>query len=151
MSPIKNSLKPSKPSKTSKSTPAQLEAAARYRLKNRTQLQGKARERMAQYRKQLKNNPQGLEEYQTRAREADARYRERHGERVYCRQADKRATAFVAKYGADAWLKRNRNSMRRESVERRRREDDRGGEEGSGGEEGDEEGMDGDEEGTDGE
>ncbi|KAK7030584.1 hypothetical protein R3P38DRAFT_2774905 [Favolaschia claudopus] len=115
--PIKNT---SRPSKSTKSTPAQLEAAARYRQKNQSHLQGQARERMAQHRKRLKDNPQQLAEYRARARQADGRYRARHGERVYCRQADKRATDFVKKYGADAWLKRNRNSLRREAEERRR-------------------------------
>ncbi|KAK7012311.1 hypothetical protein R3P38DRAFT_3210170 [Favolaschia claudopus] len=127
------------PPKSRKSTPAQLEAAARYRERNKSQLQAKARDRMALHRKNVKDNPNKLEEYQARARRADARYRERHGERVYCRQADKRATAFVKKYGAEVWLKRNRKSMQREREDEERPQ----GDEGYGGEEGDEEGEEG--------
>ncbi|KAK7039752.1 hypothetical protein R3P38DRAFT_2769897 [Favolaschia claudopus] len=143
--PIKTS---DMPPKSRKSTPAQLEAAARYRER---------------HRKNVKDNPNKLEEYQARARRADARYRERHGERVYCRQADKRATcdlrstkrvrggrmpvivsvmgsgAFVKKYGAEVWLKRNRKSMQREREDEERPQ----GDEGYGGEEGDEEGEEG--------
>ncbi|KAK7039761.1 hypothetical protein R3P38DRAFT_3181568 [Favolaschia claudopus] len=155
------------PPKSRKSTPAQLEAAARYRERNKSQLQAKARDRMALHRKNVKDNPNKLEEYQARARRADARYRERHGERVYCRQADKRATCDLRstkrvrggrmpvivsvmgsgsivdkrtnKYGAEVWLKRNRKSMQREREDEERPQ----GDEGYGGEEGDEEGEEG--------
>ncbi|KAK7023750.1 hypothetical protein R3P38DRAFT_3187803 [Favolaschia claudopus] len=94
-------------------TPAQLAAMARYRVKNQAALREKARERMARRRALLAENPEDRAQYRERARAADARYREGKAGRLRSRQVDRRAMAYIEKYGPNSWLER---AARREKI-----------------------------------
>ncbi|KAK7020037.1 hypothetical protein R3P38DRAFT_3198594 [Favolaschia claudopus] len=90
-----------------KSSVAQLKAAARYRERNKAELQTKARQRMALRRARLAELPgEEREAVRLKARASDARYRRRHAPSLASRQTDRRAMAYISKHGCDAWLKR---------------------------------------------
>ncbi|KAK6977459.1 hypothetical protein R3P38DRAFT_3237206 [Favolaschia claudopus] len=88
-------------------TAAQLAAMTRYRDRNQSKLREKARERMSRRRADLAQDAEGKARYQERAREADARYRERNAGRLRSKQVDRRAMAYIQKYGAGSWLARD--------------------------------------------
>ncbi|KAK7050420.1 hypothetical protein R3P38DRAFT_3173788 [Favolaschia claudopus] len=91
-------------------------AASRYGAisrQNQAALREKARERMARRRALLAENPEDRAQYRERARAADARYREGKAGRLRSRQVDRRAMAYIEKYGPNSWLER---AARREKI-----------------------------------
>ncbi|KAJ7036052.1 hypothetical protein C8F04DRAFT_1258425 [Mycena alexandri] len=83
---------------------AQLEALARYRTKNKPELQRKARERMARRRAKLRASPELDAQYKATAREDSARYRAAHGAALAVKQRERRSKRSIAKIGYDKWL-----------------------------------------------
>ncbi|KAK7057366.1 hypothetical protein R3P38DRAFT_3168889 [Favolaschia claudopus] len=87
-----------------RSTIAQLQAANRYREKNKDILRAKARERMARRRARLADNSEEKSQYRERARSASARHRVKNAGRLASRQADRRALAYIKENGVESWL-----------------------------------------------
>ncbi|KAK6992472.1 hypothetical protein R3P38DRAFT_3226093 [Favolaschia claudopus] len=99
------------------STKAQLQAATRYRERNKEVLREKARERMARRRAKLADGSEGNSHYQQRARAASARYRLKNRGRLASRQADRRALEYIKENGVHSWLDRKQSPpTRRKSL-----------------------------------
>ncbi|KAJ7039009.1 hypothetical protein C8F04DRAFT_1255169 [Mycena alexandri] len=86
-----------------KVTNAQRAASLRYRERNKTELQRKARERMARRRAELKKSDEAWASYRAKAQEDAARYRARHAEDLALNQCSYRSRKSIAKIGFKAW------------------------------------------------
>ncbi|KAK7055628.1 hypothetical protein R3P38DRAFT_3170302 [Favolaschia claudopus] len=107
-----------------KSSVAQLNAAARYREKNKSALQAKARERMARRRALVADLPdEERQALRRNARASDARYRRRHASTLASRQTDRRAMRYISKHGCDAWLRRRDGEQPGDEEEEEEEED----------------------------
>ncbi|KAJ7018736.1 hypothetical protein C8F04DRAFT_1277259 [Mycena alexandri] len=94
---------PIKAPKMGKTSDAQRAATSRYRERNKSELQRKARERMAKRRAELKKSEETWAAYTAKAREDAARYRSANAEALALGQAARRAKRSIEKRGFAAW------------------------------------------------
>ncbi|KAJ7045339.1 hypothetical protein C8F04DRAFT_1248758 [Mycena alexandri] len=76
---------------------------SRLTTRNKTELQRKARERMARRRAELKKSDEAWASYRAKAQEDAARYRAQHAEDLALNQCSYRSRKSIAKIGFKAW------------------------------------------------
>ncbi|KAF8156267.1 hypothetical protein K438DRAFT_1942840 [Mycena galopus ATCC 62051] len=81
-------------------------SSAAYRSRNVDDLREKARVRMAAHRQRLKQHDLDWEKQKERARASDKKYHERHAEHLAHKQRLRRQSAYIAKYGEQAYIER---------------------------------------------
>ncbi|KAJ7043424.1 hypothetical protein C8F04DRAFT_1250864 [Mycena alexandri] len=86
-----------------KTSDAQRAASSRYRERNKSELQRKARERMAKRRAELRKSEEAWAAYTEKARQDAARYRAINAETLAGNQVAYRAKRSIAKRGFAAW------------------------------------------------